>query len=433
MDIQRIPFSKVNPAPYNPRVDLKPGDLEYEKLKKGMDEFGLVETLVWNKRTGNLVSGHQRMKILQDEWGWTEADFSVVDLDLEKEKALNIALNKIEGAWDNTKLKDLLEELDTGAFDVELTGFDLNELADLFGQVRRGRTGDDDIPPTPEVPTTQPGDIWVIGTHRLICGDSRDPDILEKLMAGDKAAMVFTDPPYNVNYGSSMKDSLRHKVSKENAGRKILNDNFESKEAFQAFLLQSMLSVKPHVQGDVYFCMSSSELDTLQSAFREAGGHFSTFIIWVKNTFMIGRSNYQRQYEPILYGWFEKTSHYWSGVRRLGDVIRTEDAFVDASGNVFLKAEDLSLDVWEFPKPTKSKEHPTMKPVALCERGVKNSCRVGDIVLDTFAGSGSTMIACEKQGRRCYMAELSQHYCDVIVQRWEDYTGLQAERFEAPQ
>jgi DNA modification methylase len=207
--------------------------------------------------------------------------------------------------------------------------------------------------------------------------------------------MVFTDPPYNVNYGSSAKDKLRGKH------RPILNDALG--DGFGDFLRDALTLLIAHTQGAIYVAMSSSELDTLQAAFRAAGGHWSTFIIWAKNTFTLGRSDYQRQYEPILYGWPEGAQRHWCGDRDQGDV-------------------------WHFDKPQKNDLHPTMKPVELVERAIRNSSRPGDVVLDPFGGSGTTLIAAEKSGRVARLIELDPKYCDVIVRRWQDWTGQQATR-----
>ncbi|MDZ4296106.1 MAG: site-specific DNA-methyltransferase [Patescibacteria group bacterium] len=202
------------------------------------------------------------------------------------------------------------------------------------------------------------------------------------------------------------------------------NDNFADKQAFYQFLYDALSAMRPFVRGDVYVAMSSSELHTLQKAFIDCGGHWSTFIIWVKNTFTIGRANYQRQYEPILYGWFEGSSHYWSGRRNLGDVVK-EVMREEVDGTKWLKIEEggIETDIWEFPKPTKNKEHPTMKPIALCTRAISNSSLRDEIVLDLFGGSGSTLIAAEQTGRMCYMMELDPKYCDVIRKRYEILTG----------
>jgi DNA modification methylase len=219
-------------------------------------------------------------------------------------------------------------------------------------------------------------------------------------MDGGLADMVFTDPPYNVDYGNTAKDKIRVKGGKK-AGRTIMNDNLG--EGFEQFLYDACVNFLLVCKGAVYVCMSSSELDTLQLAFRKAGGKWSTFVIWAKNTFTLGRSDYQRQYEPILYGWKEGAEHFWCGARDQGDV-------------------------WFFNKPQKNDLHPTMKPVELVERAVRNSSKTRDIILDPFGGSGSTLIACEKSGRQARLIELDPRYVDVIVKRWQDFTGKTATR-----
>lgn len=253
-----------------------------------------------------------------------------------------------------------------------------------------------------------------------MCGDSRSRESIHRLLNGRKADMVFTDPPYNVDYDGE---------TKENSTRKILNDKFKTKEGFFEFLHEAIAAFRCQVSGDVYICMSSSELHTLQGAFAACGGHFSTFIIWVKNQFTIGRSNYQRQYEPILYGWFEGTSHYWSGVRNLGDVYGIQNIKRDDDGTPLIRVESCAIDndIWEFKKPTINKEHPTMKPIGLAARALRNSSRPGDLVLDSFGGSGTTLMAAEQTGREACLMELDPKYCDVIVKRWENYTGRKAE------
>jgi DNA modification methylase len=220
------------------------------------------------------------------------------------------------------------------------------------------------------------------------CPDQRDRRCW--VLDGGLADMAWTDPPYNVDYGSSAKDKLRRK------NRPILNDNLGS--GFEAFLHEACANILRVTKGAVYVCMSSSELHTLQRAFTAAGGKWSTFVIWAKHTFTLGRADYQRQYEPILYGWREGHDHYWCGARD-------------------------QADVWFFDKPVRNDLHPTMKPVALVERAIRNSSKSRDIVLDPFGGSGSTMIACEKAGRQARLIELDPKYCDVIVTRWQEFSG----------
>jgi DNA modification methylase len=266
-------------------------------------------------------------------------------------------------------------------------------LVGADGVVITGNTDDDAVPETPEAPVTVPGDVWLLGEHRLLCGDSTQIDAVEKVLSGGLADMTWTDPPYGVNYGATMKDKLRKKH------RRIANDNLGP--AFEPFLRDACANILAVTKGAVYICMSSSELHTLHKAFTEAGGHWSTFVIWAKNTFTMGHADYQRQYEPILYGWKEGTDHYWCGARDQGDV-------------------------WFVKKPIANDLHPTMKPVELVERAIRNSSKSRDTVLDPFAGSGSTLIACEKTGRQARLIELEPKYCDVIIRRFEEFSGKRA-------
>lgn len=432
MQIKRMKLADLVPADYHPRKEQKPGDANYEAIKKSIQEFGYVDPIIWNSRTGNIVGGHQRWSVLLS-MGIQEDDISIVDLPPAKEKLLNIALNKIgsdPALWDLPRLKEMIIEFETLDLHVELTGFDKIEIEKLLSR----DIVEDDFDADAEAqkiitPVTRPGDIYQLGQHRLMCGDSTSVTAIKTLMQDRKADMVFTDPPYNVNYGATMKDSIRGRASKENKGRKILNDHFETKEGFYQFLRAAIAAFQPFVSGDVYVCMSSSELHTLQRAFADCGGHFSTFIIWIKNQFTIGRANYQRQYEPILYGWFEGTSHYWSGVRNLGDIYGRQDIKRDEDGTPLVRVESCQIesDIWEFNKPTASKEHPTMKPIGLCARAIRNSSPPGALVMDSFGGSGTTMMAAEQTNRICNSMELDPKYCDVIVKRWELFTGNKAE------
>jgi DNA modification methylase len=388
VQVSKIPIGQLNPAAYNPRKDLQPGDPEYEKLKRSMQEFGYVEPIVWNKRSGNIVGGHQRYKILLDI-GMREVDCVVVDLDETKEKALNIALNKIQGDWDYEKLKDLLQELDTGAFDIELTGFGLDEIEELIAQLHvPEEIIEDEVPEPPEDPITKPGDLWILGRHRLLCGDSTDPEKVSKLMENQLADMIFTDPPYNVDYTGKTKDALT-----------IKNDAMEDKN-FRNFLVAAFKNMvdASKAGAPIYVCHADSEGLNFRSAFKEAGWDLKQCIIWVKQHFVMGRQDYHWQHEPILYGWKPGTAHKFYGGRN-------------------------QSTVWQIDRPMASREHPTMKPVALCAKAIENSSKAGDIVLDLFGGSGSTLIACEQLNRTCYMMELDPVYCDVIVQRYINLKG----------
>ncbi len=396
MILQTKSIDELTPSPYNPRVDLQPGEPEYEKLKRSIQEFDYIEPIVWNSMTGNVVGGHQRLKVLKD-LGYQEVEVSVVSLSGEKEKALNLALNKISGDWDLPKLKDLLEELTLVDFDMDLTGFDDIDIKDLFKQFETdSEIKEDDFDTEAEAakvtePNTQPGDIWQLGRHRLLCGDATNLADLTRLMEGKMANMVFTDPPYNVDYTGATKDKL-----------KILNDKMGSNQ-FYEFLeasFENMINVTAP-GGAVYICHADSEGYNFRKAFVDAGFLLKQCIIWVKNTIVMGRQDYHWQHEPIIYGWKPGAAHSWYGGRK-------------------------ESTTWNIDKPLRNGEHPTMKPIQLVARALKNSSQVGELVLDMFLGSGSTLIAAEQSNRICYGMELDPVYCDVIIKRWEQLTGQKA-------
>ncbi|SMD66057.1 Modification methylase DpnIIB [Bacillus mobilis] len=402
MNIRKIQMTDINPAAYNPRVDLKPGDLEYEKLKRSIEEYGYIELLVWNERTKNLVGGHQRYKILLAQ-GITEVEVSVVNLDDAKEKALNIALNKIGGDWDYAALGDLLKELsDTEDIDLELSGFTFEEAGEIFEElnVEGVSFGDDpeedDFDAAEELkkikdPICKPGDIWTLGKHRLMCGDSTNKNDVLQLMNNKLADMVFTDPPYNVNYTGKTEDALT-----------IENDQMDD-ESFYEFLLTAYINMlevsRPGAA--IYVCHADSEGINFRKGLKDAGWLLKQCIIWAKNSFVMGRSDYHWQHEPILYGWKPGAAHTWNSDRK-------------------------QTTVWEFDKPLRNGEHPTMKPVGIPAKGIQNSSYKGNIVFEPFGGSGSTLIAAEQLNRICYIMEYDPNYCDVIIKRWEELTGNKA-------
>ena len=299
----------------------------------------------------------------------------------------------LQAGWSEELLAAELAWLRDERFDLDLIGFDATEIERLLA-IADGEgepDGDEDeIPEPPEEPVSKPGDLWVLGNHRLLCGDATVLADVERVLGGQLADMAWTDPPYNVDYANSPKDKLRGKH------RPILNDDLGG--GFEAFLQDACTNVLSVTKGAVYVCMSSSELHTLQRAFAAAGGKWSTFVIWAKSNFTLGRADYQRQYEPILYGWKDGAGHYWCGARDQGDV-------------------------WFFDKPVRNDLHPTMKPVALVERAIRNSSKSRDIVLDPFGGSGSTLIACEKTGRQARLIELDPKYVDTIVLRWQEFSA----------
>lgn len=387
MQIEKKKVIDLVPADYNPRKDLKPGDKEYEKLKRSIDEFGYVDPLIWNKRTSRLVGGHQRLKVLKD-MGIDEVDVVVVDMDEEKEKALNVALNKISGDWDKDKLMLLITDLQGEDFDVSLTGFDPEELDDLFKDDMKDGVKDDNFDVDKELkkPTmTKPGDLWKLGEHRLLCGDSTKEESYALLMAGKQANLVITDPPYNVNYQGS-------------AG-KIKNDNMKD-DAFYQFLLAAFTNMEKSMADDasIYVFHADTEGLNFRKAFSNAGFYLSGTCIWVKQSLVLGRSPYQWRHEPILFGWKKKGKHCWYAGRK-------------------------ESTIWEFDKPKKNKDHPTMKPIPLLAYPIMNSSMTNSIVLDPFGGSGSTLIACEQTKRICRTIELDEKFCDVIVKRYIEQVG----------
>ncbi len=391
MDIQKISVDRIKAAKYNPRKNLKPGDAEYEKLKRSIEEFGYVEPVIWNKRTGNIVGGHQRYKVLT-ALGYNEIDCVVLDIDEQKEKALNIALNKISGEFDIPLLSELLKDIGDNGFDVSLTGFDMAEIDELFKDKTAGNVKEDDFDADKaiaeiETPITKRGDIWLLGKHRLMCGDRTTLDDVKLLMDNKKTRLVFTDPPWNVDYGSDTK----HPSWKP---RTILNDKM-STEDFGAFLLQAFSCMKAVSETGcmTYIVMSGQEWGNLMNAMRELGFHWSSTIIWKKDSLVLSRKDYHTQFEPIWYGWLDGT--------RLCPLTDRKQS-----------------DVWDIPRPKISVEHPTMKPILLVAKSIMNSSHTGDVVLDLFGGSGTTLIAAEQTGRSCNMMELDPKYCDVIVKRF---------------
>ena len=387
MVIEKKNTADLLPADYNPRKDLKPGDPEYEKLKRSLEQFGYVEPVIWNKATGRVVGGHQRLKVLID-MGITEVECVVVDLPEDKEKALNIALNKISGDWDKDKLAVLIADLQGTAFDVSLTGFDAAEIDDLFKDTLKDGVKDDNFDVDAELkepPITKPGDIWTLGRHRLVCGDSTKAETFDLLMAGAKANLVITDPPYNVNY--------------EGSAGKIQNDNMGN-EAFYEFLLAAFRNTAAIMADDasIYVFHADTEGLNFRRAFADAGFYLSGCCIWKKQSLVLGRSPYQWQHEPVLYGWKKGGKHQWYTGRK-------------------------ETTIWEFDKPKKNGDHPTMKPIPLLAYPIMNSSMSNTLVVDPFGGSGSTLIACEQTDRSCNTIELDPKFCDVIVKRYIEQVG----------
>ena len=385
-ELKVLPISALKPAEYNPRKKLKPGDKEYKKIKDSIEEFGFADPLVVNSDM-TIIGGHQRLNVAID-LGYTEVPCAVVDIDKTREKALNIALNKITGEWDEQMLADLLTDLKEADYDLDYTGFEAPEVEQLFSNIYDKKVKEDDFDVDKELQQpcfSQLGDLWCLGKHRVICGDSTGEEIYTRLMDGQLANLVLTDPPYNVDV-------------EETAG-KIMNDNMGDQE-FYNFLLSAYRCMHANLadDGSIYVWHADTEGINFRTAFRDAGFYLSGCCIWVKNALVLGRSPYQWRHEPCLFGWKQKGKHQWYGDRK-------------------------QTTVWEYDKPRSSKDHPTMKPVQLMSYPIKNSTMTNGIVLDPFLGSGSTLIACCETDRVCRGIELDPKFIDCIVKRYIEWAG----------
>ena len=389
--IERVNVSALTAFSGNPRTH---SDTQIDQIAASIREFGWTNPILVDA-AGTIIAGHGRLAAAT-RLGLDQVPvIRLGHLSDAQRKALVIADNQLalNAGWDEVALSNLVRELDAEKFELDLLGFDSADLdrylAGLDGDAA-AEAEETELPEVPVVPTSRPGDLWILGNHRLLCGDATVFTDVERLMEGQLADMAFCDAPYNVDYANASKNKA---LSKD---RRILNDALG--DGFYQFLYDTCVNLLMVTKGACYMSMSSSELDTLQRAFKEAGGKWSTFIIWAKNTFTLGRADYQRQYEPILYGWKQGADHFWCGARDQGDV-------------------------WFVDKPRVNDLHPTMKPVELIERAIRNSSKSRDIVLDLFGGSGTTLIAAERTGRSARFLELDPKYVDVIVERWQNLTG----------
>lgn len=399
-----VPIGNLELLENNPRK----GDVEAVKIS--YQTFGQMKPIVARRTkktkdgfpTGVVIAGNHQLKAAI-ELNWPTIAVVWTDADAKTSKAFALADNRTHdlGTYDKHNLVELLQELENEADLLAATGYDDKAIKMLIAATGgntpiEGLTDAENVPDIPVNRISQTGSIWELGNHRLICGDSTDPAVWAKVLKGEQADMCFTDPPYNVNYGHTLKGQNPERTMDGKGERPILNDNLG--EDFYPFLLKACQNIVANTVGACYICMSSSELHTLQKAWLEAGGRWSTFIIWVKNTFTLGRSDYQRQYEPILYGWPEKGKRFFTEARN-------------------------EADVWEYPRPRRNDLHPTMKPIPLVERALANSSLPDMTVVDPFGGSGTTLIAAERLNRKARLIELDPAYCDTIAKRWADYTG----------
>lgn len=441
MNFERRNLADLRPAVYNPRKKLAPDDPEYVQIRNSLSEFGYADPIVINA-DGTIIKGHQRCNVMMD-LGYTEAEVIVLDIpDKAKEKALNVALNKITGRWDDALLKDLLAGLDLEGYDFTVTGFGRDDLDELIREL--------DIPPEAvedgfdveaaeaevESPKTRPGDLWQLGRHRLLCGDAADPKDVERLLAGKQLELVITDPPYNVDFGSKNEYLNRF----DGGGRDtvgIARDHMDA-DAFAGFLRACFQNINAAMRPGAAIYVFHADVNGLlfRRAYTDAGLKLAQVLIWEKQHFVLGRQDYQWRHEPILYGWKEGAAHYFIDDHTQDTVLPEEETDLQSMKKQELLAlldrflrqyKDLTSVQYEA-RPARSKLHPTMKPVPLVGRLMNNSSKPGWLVGDFFAGSGTTLIAAEQLGRTAYLMELSPRNVDVIVKRWEDYTGEKAVR-----
>lgn len=393
MKWQKLPIDVLLPAVYNPRKSLKKGDKEYEKIKNSILEFGYVEPIIINYDM-TVIGGHQRLTVLKD-LGYKDVQCVVVEIkDENKVKALNIALNKITGVWNEQLLADLISDLQKSDYNIDFTGFEPPEIEQLFSKVHNKEIKEDDFDVDEALKKpliSKKGDLWLLGRHRIYCGDSTIPESYSILMDGKKANIVVTDPPYNVNV-------------EESAG-KIKNDNMSDSD-FYKFLFAAFVNIEQSMESDasIYVFHADTQGLNFRKAFTDAGFYLSGCCIWKKNSLVLGRSPYQWQHEPCLFGWKKGGRHQWYSDRK-------------------------QTTIWEYDRPRVSKEHPTMKPVALMAYPIQNSSMSNCIVLDPFLGSGSTVIAAEQAGRICYGIELDEKFVDVIVKRYIEQVGSSEQVF----
>jgi DNA modification methylase len=353
-----------------------------------------------------VIGGHQRL-VAARRLGLKTVPVIWVDLTVEQARLLGLALNRISGTWDEQLLARLLADLGSlPEIDLSLSGFEEDEVRDLLRSLdareKCERIEDFDLDEAlsaaTRAPRTRPGELWALGEHRLLVGDAAQPEDVERVLSGRRAGMVFTDPPHNVSYGDH---GGRGRGVRR---RRIANDSLDP-AAWEAFVRAWARTLLAVTDGAIYICMSSKAIPLLSRVLAEEGGHWSDTIIWAKDRFVLGRADYQRSYEPIWYGWRKGAGHHWCGDR-------------DQS------------DLWQIARPADSPLHPTTKPLPLMEHAIVNSSKPGNLVLDAFLGSGSTMVACERTGRVCAGIEIDPLYADVALARWELFSGEGAERLD---
>lgn len=429
MIIKQIAIDKIIPYARNPRLNKE----AVSKVAGSIKEYGFRQPIVVDEEMV-IIAGHTRLLAAQ-QLGLQEVPIHIAtDLSDVQIKAYRIADNKTHefSQWDEELLALELEELQKQGLDLDLTAFDSADIDRLLATLQSDTlvAAEEHLPEIPENPVSKAGDIWQLGNHRLLCGDSTLADSYSKLLDGEAVDMVFTDPPYNVDY--------------QGTAGKIANDAMADAE-FASFLQKAFCCMHNVMAAGApfYVCYGDKEAVNFRSALTKAKLKISSCVIWKKNQFVLGRLDYQQMHEPIIYGWKVGKTHTWHGGRNrrsiveAGDVLPIEKIDKDKyqiviGDNIYLltgkniEMQEVAMSVVEIDKPLSNDLHPTMKPVALIEKFLTNSSKRDAVVLDCFGGSGSTLIACEKMGRKARLIELEPKFCDVIVKRWEEYSGGKA-------
>jgi len=400
LQVAEVPIDELRPDAANPR---RISDAQIESLTRSIQEYGFVQPVLARSEDRTVIGGHQRL-VAARRLGYKTVPTVFLDITLEQARVLNLGLNKISGEWDNELLARLLADLSTEEVDLSLSGFADDEVSKLLKSLeqreKRERQESFDLDAALEAaraaPRAQRGELWALGDHRLLCGNACDTADASRLFDGKQAGMCFTDPPYNVNLGD-------HGGQQRGAKKRRIQNDAMPAEEWESFCRSWARNLLATVDGAIYVCMSTKEWPLVSRVLEEQDAHWSDTIIWAKDRFVLGRADYQRQYEPIWYGWREGAKHHWNGDRDRGDV-------------------------WHIERPAASEAHPTQKPLALVERAIENSSRPGDLVCDLFLGSGSTLIACERTGRVCYGMEIDETYASIVLARWEAFTGETARK-----
>lgn len=438
VELREVEIAALKPYERNAKQH---GREQVERIARSIRELGFLSPCLIDQEM-NVIAGHGRILAAKTIGMETVPCVFVEGLTEEQRKAYILADNRLTemGEWDMDLVQQELAALAEADFDISITGFDTDlRFDDSMAQITDDGWTEDEVPAAEE-PRSRIGDIYQLGNHRLMCGDSTDPDMVAALMDGTKADLIVTDPPYNIGLGgdesgaAQSTDEMSMRRKRQDDGAFLLNDNLGEKE-FVEFLTKAMTNAKDALRdgGAFYVWYATRTTEQFLAGMRNAGLEVKQILIWVKSHFTLGRQDYQWQHEPCLYGWKEGAAHYFLDSRKqstviedqLPDLSRMKKADMEALLREIYRAE-MPTDVIREAKPNISELHPTMKPLKLIARQIRNSSKPGEKVLDLFGGSGTTLIACEQMDRRCFMMEFDPHYADVIVARWEKMTGQKA-------